>query len=77
MSKQPQLVEVERSDNEVIRIDAREYNGHRYIDIRTFYRKNGSGWKPTRKGLTLPVSRSRVEALAGGLASFAASMPKE
>ncbi|MDB4453811.1 transcriptional coactivator p15/PC4 family protein [bacterium] len=42
----------------IIALDS--YQGHRYIDLRLFYR-DGDEWSPTRKGITL--NRDRLDAL--------------
>ena len=42
-----------RDENVVIGL--REFRGARFIDIRTYYSPNEGEWRPTRKGVTIPV----------------------
>ena len=45
--------EIQKRENEIIRISINKYQGHEYIDIRQFYREESSGeYKPTKKGCT-------------------------
>jgi hypothetical protein len=41
-----------KNKREQIRIALNEYQGHQYIDIRTFYEADGK-FKPSAKGVTL------------------------
>ena len=45
---------VDKNSREQIQVRAAEYEGHPYIDIRTYWR-NGEDddWKPSKKGVTL------------------------
>ncbi len=48
------LVDIKKSENEVIRIAKSEYRGSRYIDIRIFFEtKEGGEYRPTRKGIAI------------------------
>ncbi len=45
---------VEKNSRERIEVRAAEYEGHQYIDIRTYWRAKDDGeWKPSKKGVTL------------------------
>lgn len=45
---------VDKNSRERIEVRAAEYEGHPYIDIRTYWRSNeGDEWKPSIKGVTL------------------------
>ncbi|HIE53057.1 MAG TPA: transcriptional coactivator p15 [Armatimonadetes bacterium] len=55
------IAEFDRNPLEKIRVQIREYRGHRYIDVRTYYLDdNDNQWKPTRKGLTLNLETSAL-----------------
>jgi hypothetical protein len=45
-----------KSETEEVRLCRRDYKGKSYLDLRLFFRAAGmNDFKPTRKGLTLPV----------------------
>ena len=45
---------VDKNSRERIEVRAAEYEGHPYIDIRTYWRtKDDDEWKPSKKGVTL------------------------
>lgn len=45
---------VDKNSRERIEVRAAEYEGHPYIDIRTYWKgKDGDSWRPSRKGVTL------------------------
>ena len=45
---------VDKNSRERIEIRAAEYQGHPYIDIRTYWRSGEEeDWKPSKKGVTL------------------------
>ncbi len=49
-----QLGEVRKNAKELIRVEEREYKGHRFVDVRVYYEDEASGeYKPSKKGITL------------------------
>ncbi len=45
---------IDKNSRERIEVRAAEYEGHPYIDIRTFWRTGeDEEWKPSKKGVTL------------------------
>ncbi len=45
-----------KNETEEVRLCRRDYKGKSYLDLRLFFRSAGMNeFKPTRKGLTLPV----------------------
>ena len=45
---------VDKNSRERIEVQAGEYQGHPYIDIRTYWRSGEDDtWKPSKKGVTL------------------------
>ncbi len=45
---------VDKNSRERIEVRACEYQGHPYIDIRTYWRSGEEeDWKPSKKGVTL------------------------
>jgi hypothetical protein len=45
--------EIEKNENEHIRISTEEFKGRKYVDIRIYYENEEGEWKPTRKGIAL------------------------
>ncbi len=54
------IKDVQRNNNEIIRIEVSEFKGHELINIRIWYRAiDASGdviYKPTQKGVTLNIA---------------------
>lgn len=51
--------EIIKSDQEKIVIGVKEYEGHKYIDIRAWLRGDVRGeWQPSRKGITVPMRQA-------------------
>ena len=45
---------VEKNVRERLEVRAAEYNGHEYVDIRTYWKgKDDDPWRPSKKGVTL------------------------
>ncbi len=45
---------VDKNSRERIEVRAAEYQGHQYIDIRTYWKgKDDAPWRPSKKGVTL------------------------
>ncbi len=45
---------VDKNSRERIEVRAAEYQGHQYIDIRTYWRTtDDDAWKPSKKGVTV------------------------
>ena len=42
---------------EEIQINAREYKGHQYVDIRTYLRSSNEEMVPTKKGVSIPIEQ--------------------
>ena len=48
---------IAKRPNEQIRFSVSDFNNTKYIDIRSYFMsKDGSEFRPSRKGVTLPVS---------------------
>jgi hypothetical protein len=44
----------EKPNCEQLRLQVREYQGKRYVDVRAYYRPDAdSEWRPTKKGITI------------------------
>ncbi len=74
------IASIEKNRLEELRIALKEYKGHSYVDIRTFvepYADEGEGRVPTKKGVTMALTklpeliaalqRAESEARAAGL----------
>lgn len=46
---------VGKRSNEQILIGLREFRGARFIDIRAYFETDDGEWRPTKKGITLPI----------------------
>ncbi len=46
---------IPKNKRDQIRIGLNEYKEKQYLDIRQFYRGDENDWKPTSKGVTIPV----------------------
>lgn len=46
---------IPKNKKDQIRIGLNEYNGKRYLDVRQFYKAEREEWKPTPKGVTVPM----------------------
>ena len=45
---------VDKNSREQIQVQAAEYEGHPYIDVRIYWRtQDDDRWKPSKKGVTL------------------------
>ena len=58
------LYKFEKNSQEEVRVLRREYHGLPLFDLRVFFR-DGTEWKPSRKGLCLGVER--LDELQAGL----------
>lgn len=46
---------ISKNKRDQIRIGLNEYQGKQYLDLRQFYKADDSDWKPSPKGVTIPV----------------------
>lgn len=46
---------VEKREGERVRIGFSDFEGREYIDIRQYYQNEEEEWRPTKKGVTLPI----------------------
>lgn len=46
---------IPKNKKDQIRIGLNEYQGRQYLDIRQFYKGEGEEWKPSPKGVTIPM----------------------
>ena len=44
--------EIRKNNSEVIRIQLKEYEGHKLVDIRVWYEDENGEYKPTKKGIS-------------------------
>ncbi len=47
------LGEILKSETDKIVISLKEYKGHKYIDVRTFFQDDDGNYLPTKKGITI------------------------
>lgn len=64
--------EIEKGED-LVRVNATEFKGRQYIEVRTYYMAEDGEWKPTKKGITLsPELMEKVhEALGRALGDMA------
>ena len=46
------MKEIRKNKSEVIRIQLKEYEGHKLIDLRVWYEDENGEYKPTKKGIS-------------------------
>ncbi len=66
--------DIEKGED-LVRVNATEFKGRQYIEVRTYYMAEDGEWKPTKKGITLsPDLMEKVhEALGRALGEIAAA----
>lgn len=47
------LGEIQKSDKEKIVVSLKEYQGHKYLDLRIHFLTDAGQWQYTKKGITL------------------------
>jgi hypothetical protein len=64
------MKEIRKNKSEVIRIQLKEYEGHKLVDIRVWYEDENGEYKPTKKGvsfnrhLSMNVSNAITEVMS-------------
>ena len=48
-----QIIEIKKNKTNYVQIELREYEGHKYVDVREFYDDKEGRRLPTKKGITL------------------------
>ena len=51
------ITEMEKSGNEKIKFSLTEFKGKNYVDLRVYYEDDEGDWKPTKKGITVPLAQ--------------------
>ena len=46
------MKQIRKNKSEVIRIQLKEYEGHKLVDIRVWYEDENGEYKPTKKGIS-------------------------
>lgn len=52
-------ITIAKNSAERIEVSITELNGKEYLDVRNYYKADGGEWKPTPKGIMIPVALSR------------------
>ncbi|GJQ48032.1 MAG: hypothetical protein HKUEN01_04180 [Candidatus Kuenenia stuttgartiensis] len=47
------LGEIQKSDREKIVVSLKQYQGHKYVDLRIHFKTDTGDWHFTKKGITL------------------------
>ena len=47
-----QIIEIKKNKTNYVQIELREYEGHKYVDVREFYDAEDGKRLPTQKGIT-------------------------
>ena len=47
-----QIIEIKKNKSNYVHIELREYEGHKYVDVREFYDAEDGKRLPTKKGIT-------------------------
>ena len=48
---------IEKREGESVRVAINEYQERTYLDIRQHFENQDGEWKPTQKGVTLPLDK--------------------
>ncbi len=48
---------VDRNEAERVRIAVNEFNEKWFVDVRTYYQADNEEWRPTKKGVNLPIEK--------------------
>jgi len=55
-----EIGELQKNANQKLKVELKNYKGHDFIDIRTYYEDKESGeWKPTKKGVTIDPDKAQ------------------
>ena len=46
------MEEIQKNKTEVIRVQLKEYEGHKLVDLRVWYKDKDGEYKPTKKGIS-------------------------
>ncbi|MBU4443716.1 transcriptional coactivator p15/PC4 family protein [bacterium] len=46
------MTDIHKSDDIIIRISENDYQDHKFIDVRQYYKDSDGEFKPTKKGVT-------------------------
>lgn len=60
-----QIIEIKKNKTNYVQIELREYEGHKYVDVREFYDDKEGRRLPTKKGITF--SPTVLEQVIDGL----------
>lgn len=74
LTKQSAFKDIQRNENDVIRIQSKEYQSKEYIDIRVWYKDEFGEMKPTKKGIyfqkeLLDDIIQQLQTLKGGISN--------
>lgn len=59
MSDDKRPIEIQKSGTEKIVIAIKEFEGEKYIDLRTYLKANPHGeWQASTRGVTVPLSKA-------------------
>jgi len=50
------IAEVRKSQRQRVRVSLASYRGHEFCDVRVYF-DNGNEFRPTAKGITIPLDR--------------------
>jgi len=50
-------VDIKKSEERLIRVEVKEYEGHEYLDIRTMLLDAQDKWRYTQKGVTIRLNQ--------------------
>jgi hypothetical protein len=66
------MIEIQKNNNEVIRIYTNTFKEKEYIDIRVYYKDKKTGnTLPSKKGITLTRDKGIFQQLMKGLCDYA------
>lgn len=48
---------IDKTETERVRVSISEFNDTQYIDVRACYQAEDGEWRPTKRGVTLPLDQ--------------------
>lgn len=59
------MIEIQKNQKEVYRIEEKEYSGYRFVDVRIWFMADDGDYKPSKKGISFSHDKARdiIEAI--------------
>ncbi|MBC8428287.1 transcriptional coactivator p15/PC4 family protein [bacterium] len=59
------MIEIQKNQKEVYRIEEKEYSGYRFVDVRIWFMADDGDYKPSKKGISFSHDKAQdiIEAI--------------